>query len=93
LEAAGFAGRGEGWKLAQDGGLGLTGTLPIATLGGLKARGNPGGATGVYQAVEAVLQLRGDAGPNQIAGARRALVQSLGGPASTAVSHILERFN
>lgn len=93
LEAAGFAGRGEGWKLAQDGGLGLTGTLPIATLGGLKARGNPGGATGVYQAVEAVLQLRRDAGPNQIAGARRALVQSLGGPASTAVSHILERFN
>jgi acetyl-CoA C-acetyltransferase len=92
LEAAGFAGRGEGWKLAQDGGLGLNGTLPIATLGGLKARGNPGGATGVYQAVEAVLQLRGEAGSNQIAGARRALVQSLGGPASTAVTHVLEKF-
>ena len=92
LEAAGFAGRGEGWKLAQDGGLGLNGTLPIATLGGLKARGNPGGATGVYQAVEAVLQLRGEAGVNQIAGARRAMVQSLGGPASTAVTHLLESF-
>jgi acetyl-CoA C-acetyltransferase len=92
LEAAGFAGRGEGWKLAQDGALGLNGSLPIATLGGLKARGNPGGATGVYQVVEAAQQLRGDAGPNQIAGARRALVQSLGGPASTAVTHVLERF-
>jgi acetyl-CoA C-acetyltransferase len=90
LEAAGFAGRGEGWKLAQDGAIGLNGTLPIATMGGLKARGNPGGATGVYQAVEAVLQLRRDAGPNQIAEARRALVQSLGGPASTVVTHILE---
>lgn len=93
LEAAGFAGRGEGWKLAQGGAIGLTGTLPIATLGGLKARGNPGGATGVYQAAEAVLQLRGEAGPNQIAEARRALVQSFGGPASTVVSHVLETLN
>jgi acetyl-CoA C-acetyltransferase len=91
LEAAGFAGRGEGWILAQDGALSLNGSLPIATLGGLKARGNPGGATGVYQTVEAVMQLRGDAGPNQIAGARRALVQSFGGPASTVVTHVLER--
>ncbi len=64
---------------------------PIRTLGGLKARGNPGGATGVYQAVEAVQQLRGQAGQNQISAARRALVQCLGGPASTAVTHILER--
>jgi acetyl-CoA C-acetyltransferase len=93
LEAAGFAGRGEGWRLAQDGAIGLKGTLPIATLGGLKARGNPGGATGVYQAVDAVMQLRGDASPNQIAEARRALVQSFGGPASTVVTHILEISN
>jgi len=91
LEAAGFAGRGEGWKLAQDGALELNGSLPIATLGGLKARGNPGGATGVYQAVEATLQLRGDAGSNQITGARRALVQSFGGPASAVATHVLER--
>jgi acetyl-CoA C-acetyltransferase len=94
LEAAGFAGRGQGWQLADGGSdaspLGLKGSLPISTMGGLKARGNPGGATGVYQAVEAVLQLRGQAGLNQVAGARRALVQSLGGPASTAVTHVLE---
>lgn len=89
LEAAGFAGRGEGWKLAQDGQLSLQGSLPISTLGGLKARGNPGGAAGVYQVVEAVLQLRGQARQNQVPGARRALVQSLGGPASTAVTHVL----
>jgi acetyl-CoA C-acetyltransferase len=94
LEAAGFAGRGEGWKLAQNGdspaAISLQGSLPISTLGGLKARGYPGGASGVYQAVEAALQLRGQAGKNQLASARRAMIQSLGGPASTAVTHILE---
>jgi acetyl-CoA C-acetyltransferase len=90
LEAAGFAGRGKGWELARDGAIALNGQLPCATLGGLKARGNPGGATGVYQAVEATAQLRGQAGQNQIEGARRALIQCLGGPASIAVTHILE---
>jgi len=91
LEAAGFASPGTGWKLSQDGTIGLKGRIPCGTLGGLKARGNPGGATGVYQAVEAALQLRAQAGPNQIPDARVALIQSLGGPASTAVTHILER--
>lgn len=89
LEAAGFAAHGEGWKLAADGSIALTGQIPCATLGGCKARGNPGGATGVYQAVEATTQLRGRAGANQIAGAKVALIQSLGGPASTAVTHVL----
>ena len=91
LEAAGFAARGEGWKLAADGAIALTGQIPCATLGGCKARGNPGGATGVYQAGEAATQLRGQAGANQIAGAKVALIQSLGGPASTAVTHLLEK--
>ena len=91
LEAAGFAPVGQGWKLAADGSIALTGQIPCATLGGSKARGNPGGATGVYQAVEAVLQLRGQAGPNQIPDARLALVQCLSGPASLAVTHLLER--
>jgi acetyl-CoA C-acetyltransferase len=93
LEAAGFAGRGQGWQLAQDGQLSLQGSLPVATFGGLKARGNPGGATGVYQAVEAVLQLRGQAGTNQVVGARLAMVQCLGGPAATAATHVLEKVN
>ena len=90
LEAAGFANRGMGWKMAGNGDITLRGKIPCATLGGLKARGNPGGATGVYQAVEATAQLRGQAGANQIAGARIALIQCLGGPASIAVTHILE---
>jgi acetyl-CoA C-acetyltransferase len=90
LEAVGFAITGTGWKLAADGEIGLKGRIPCATLGGMKARGFAGGASGVYQAVEAVTQLRGQAGANQIAGAQYGLIQSLGGPASTAVSHILQ---
>ncbi len=90
LEAVGFAIKGRGWKLGEDGKISFKGKIPCATMGGMKARGFPGGAAGVYQAVEAVLQLRGQAGANQIANAKYGLIQSLGGPASTAVSHILQ---
>jgi acetyl-CoA C-acetyltransferase len=90
LEAVGFAERGQGWKLAKEGAITLNGQLPISTFGGLKARGNPAGATGVYQAVEAVLQLRGAAGENQVLGARTALIQNLGGLGSTAITHVLQ---
>jgi acetyl-CoA C-acetyltransferase len=91
LEAVGFAIKGGGWNLAAEGHIGLKGRIPCPTMGGMKARGFPGGAAGVYQAVEAAIQLRGQAGKNQVEGARFGLIQSLGGPASTAVSHILER--
>ncbi|MEN8242498.1 MAG: beta-ketoacyl synthase N-terminal-like domain-containing protein [Chloroflexota bacterium] len=87
LEAAGFAEPGQGWKMVENG---VAEQLPMLTFGGLKARGNPGGATGVYQAVEASLQLRDQAGDCQVDGARVAMIQALGGPASTAVTHILE---
>ncbi|KPL82903.1 hypothetical protein SE15_09065 [Thermanaerothrix daxensis] len=93
LEAAGFAERGQGWRLAEQDALGLRGRLPILTMGGSKARGNPLGATGVYQIVEAALQLRGEAGANQVPNARRALVQNLAGPASSAFTHVLERYS
>ena len=93
LEAVGFAVKGKGWKLAADKEIGLKGKIPCATMGGMKARGFAGGAAGVYQAVDAVTQLRGLAEANQIPDARTALIQSLGGPASTAVSHILQRLD
>jgi len=93
LEAVGFAVKGQGWKLAADGEIGLKGRIPCATMGGMKARGFPGGAAGVYQAVDAVTQLRGNAEANQIPNAKTALIQSLGGPASTAVSHILQKLD
>ncbi len=91
LEAVGFAIKGRGWKLAADGEIGLKGKIPCATMGGMKARGFAGGASGVYQAVDAVTQLRGEAEANQIPNVKTALIQSLGGPASTAVSHVLQR--
>ncbi len=93
LEAVGFAMRGKGWKLAEDGETSIKGKIPCATMGGMKARGFAGGASGVYQAVEAVTQLQGRAEANQIPNAKTALIQSLGGPASTAVSHILQRLD
>ena len=90
LEAVGFANKGKGWHLAEEGEISLKGRIPCATMGGMKARGFPGGAAGVYQAVDAVTQLRGQAEANQIPNAKTALIQSLGGPASTAVSHVLQ---
>lgn len=91
LEAACFAPRGEGWKWGMEGALGLTGGLPAATLGGYKARGHALGASGVYSAVEAVLQLRGQAGAAQVADAQVGMIQGLGGMAATTVTHVLKR--
>jgi len=71
--------------------LGIHAALPVCTMGGMKACGNTLGASGVYQVVTAALQLRNQAGANQVPGAQRALTLSLGGPASTAVAHVLER--
>ena len=85
LEAAGFAKKGKGWELARDGAITPEGRIPASIAGGLKARGYPGGATGVYQAVEAATKLR-DMSDSDAVG----MIQSLGGPASTAVTHILE---
>jgi acetyl-CoA C-acetyltransferase len=88
LEAVGFAPRGQGWRLAAEDKISLHGPLPIATLGGLKARGHPIGATAIYQTCEIVQQLTGRAGPNQVKEAQVALLQSVGGAASTVITHI-----
>jgi acetyl-CoA C-acetyltransferase len=93
LEAAGFAKRGEGLRLAMAGEIGIQGRVPVSTMGGLKARGHPVGATGVYQVIEVVQQLRGLAGENQVAEARVGMAQNIGGSGATAVTHILERMD
>ena len=76
--------------MAKEGILALDGRLPVATMGGLKGRGHPVGATGVYQIVEAVQQLRGQAGANQLPKARIGMTQNIGGSGATVVTHILE---
>lgn len=91
LEGAGFAERGEGLALALDGEIGIDGRIPVTTMGGLKARGHPVGATGIYQIVEVVQQLRGLAGDNQVRDARLGMAQNIGGSGATVITHILER--
>ncbi len=90
LEASGFAEPGEGIQWAHPDAIGRRGRLPISTMGGLKGRGHPIGASGVYQAVEAVQQLRGTAGEMQVPDARTVMTQSVGGSGSVAVTHILQ---
>jgi acetyl-CoA C-acetyltransferase len=91
LEAAGFAERGTAPYRAQDGEYALNGRLPISTMGGLKGRGHPVGATGVYELVDLVTQLRGEAGANQVAKAEIGMTQNIGGTGATVVTHILSR--
>ncbi len=90
LEACGFAERGQGPRLALEGAITPQGRIPICTRGGLKARGHPVGATGVYQIVEVVQQLRGECGPTQVEGARIGMAQNIGGSGSTIYTHILQ---
>lgn len=89
LEASGFAERGQGPRLAMDGEILPTGRIPIATRGGLKARGHPVGATGMYQLVEVVQQLRGEAIGSQVENARIGMAQNIGGSGSNILTHIL----
>ncbi|MBK8987702.1 MAG: thiolase domain-containing protein [Chloroflexi bacterium] len=91
LETCGFAERGQGVRVAQAGDILPDGRIPIATMGGLKGRGHPVGATGLYQIAEATLQLRGQAGEAQIDGARIAMTQNIGGSGATIATHILQR--
>lgn len=90
LEASGFAERGQGVRLGLDNEIGPTGRLPVCTRGGLKARGHPVGATGMYQIVEVAQQLRGECDKTQVDGARIGMAQNIGGSGATILTHILK---
>ncbi len=90
LEASGFAERGQGVRLGLDNEISLGGRVPVCTRGGLKARGHPVGATGMYQVVEVVQQLRGECGATQVQGARIGMAQNIGGSGATILTHILK---
>jgi acetyl-CoA C-acetyltransferase len=89
LEAAGFAVRGQGWQMARNGTIAIDGKLPLLTFGGSKARGEAGGATGVYQVAEVALQLQGRAGASQVKEAKIGMAQCLGGAGATAATTLL----
>jgi acetyl-CoA C-acetyltransferase len=92
-EDLGFCAKGDGGSYVEDGRSALDGDVAVNPSGGLGARGHPVGATGCAQIGEAVLQLRGDAGDRQVAGARIALTHTLGafvhGAAASCAVHVL----
>lgn len=90
LEACGFAERGQGVRLGLDDEISLKGRVPVCTRGGLKARGHPVGATGMYQVVEVAQQLRGECGATQVDGAKIGMAQNIGGSGATILTHILK---
>lgn len=91
IEDIGFIPKGKGGKFTGDGQTAIGGKIPINTSGGLKAKGHPVGATGIAQAIEAVLQLRGEAGKRQLDGPRYGLTHNVGGSGATAAVHIFGR--
>lgn len=93
LEASGFAESGQGPRLGLDGDIAIGGRIPICTRGGLKARGHPVGATGIYQIVEVVQQLRGEADGSQVENARIGMTQNIGGSGSNIITHIFGSLN
>lgn len=78
-EEVGFFKKGEGHLALEKGITSLNGKLPINTSGGLKGRGHPIGATGVAQAYEIVLQLRGEAKERQVKKAKVGFTCNFGG--------------
>ncbi|MFN8412760.1 MAG: thiolase domain-containing protein [Anaerolineales bacterium] len=90
LEASGFAERGQGVRLGLDNEISPQGRVPVCTRGGLKARGHPVGATGMYQIVEVAQQLRGECGKTQVDGAKIGMAQNIGGSGATILTHILK---
>jgi len=90
LESMGFCAPGEGGTQAASGRTALGGALPVNVSGGLKSKGHPVGATGVAQLVELTTQLRGEAGPRQVAGASLGLAQNMGGTGASTVVTLVE---
>ncbi|HEV2448887.1 MAG TPA: 3-ketoacyl-CoA thiolase [Thermoplasmata archaeon] len=90
LEDLGLAPPGGAAAMTLAGETALGGRLPVNPDGGLKAKGHPIGATGASQAYEVFLQLRGQAGDRQIAGAARALTHNVGGSGASATVTLFE---
>ncbi len=90
-EDLGFCKRGEGGKFIEDKQSYLGGKMPVNVDGGLKAKGHPVGATGTSMTVEAVKQLRGEAGERQVNGAEIALTHNVGGIGQYCFVNIYKR--
>jgi acetyl-CoA C-acetyltransferase len=91
LEGLGLAKTGEGAKLVNSTEVDKEGKIPVNTFGGLKARGNPIGATGIYQLAEIAWQLQGKAGDHQVPDAKIGVAENMGGMASICAVNVLRR--
>ncbi len=91
-EDLGFFERGEGGPAAEEGRTAIDGEIAINTSGGLKSKGHPIGASGVGQAIEIALQLRGEAAKRQVEGAEIGMTHNVGGSGSSAVVHLYKRY-
>lgn len=91
IEDLGFFAKGQGGKATEAGLTALEGEIAVNTSGGLKARGDPIGATGLAQAVEIVTQLRGKAEKRQVKDANVGLAHNVGGTGATAIVHLFRR--
>jgi acetyl-CoA acetyltransferase len=79
VENLGFVEMGQGGPAAERGDFTIGGRIPVNPSGGLESKGHPLGATGIGQLYELVTQLRGEAGPRQVEGARHAIQENGGG--------------
>ena len=91
MEALGLVEKGKGGQAVEAGLTALQGKIPVNASGGLKAKGHPVGATGVAQAIEIAKQLREEAGPRQVKGARVGMTQNMGGSGGSSIVHIFEK--
>ena len=90
-EGLGFFEPGTGGMAAEKGWTSIGGKIPVNPSGGLKSKGHPIGATGAAQIAEIVTQLRGEAGPRQVEGARTGLTHTLGGNTATVLVSLFGR--
>ncbi|MBI4270743.1 MAG: thiolase domain-containing protein [Candidatus Rokubacteria bacterium] len=90
-EGLGLFEPGAGGRAVAEGLTSLGGKIPVNVSGGLKAKGHPIGATGAAQIGEVVTQLRGEAGPRQVQGARKGLTHTLGGNTATVCVSLFGR--
>ena len=84
LEDLGFAARGAAGRMTLNGETARDGRFPVNPDGGLKSKGHPIGATGVSQAYEVFVQLRGQAGARQVSHPTKAITHNVGGAGATA---------
>ena len=89
IDHFGLTAPGESWKAVEEGVIALDGSTPINPSGGLIGAGHPVGATGVRQSLDAYKQVTGQAGYDQVEGAKNVPTRNIGGSGTTSVSFVI----